>query len=162
MNLTRTLYSSPIGVLEVAGTADAIVAVNFVDEPPPSDADLPPILRECVAQLDAYFRGELQTFTLNLQPQGTPFQRAVWRALTDIPFAQTASYADIARRIERPRAFRAVGNANGQNPISIIVPCHRVIGSDGSLTGYGGGLWRKEWLLAHERRVAGGWHPPRK
>ncbi len=157
MTPSRTFYSSPIGVLEIAGTADAIVAVNFVDEsPPPPAAEPSPILRECVAQLDAYFRGELQTFTLNLQPQGTPFQQAVWQALTGIPFAQTVSYADIARRIERPRAFRAVGSATGKNPISILIPCHRVIGSDGSLTGYGGGLWRKEWLLAHERRVAGG------
>jgi len=90
-----------------------------------------------------------------LQPEGTDFQKAVWQQLAAIPYGQTASYGDIARALGNPQAVRAVGAANGQNPISIIIPCHRVIGSNGKLTGYGGGLWRKEWLLEHEGRLAG-------
>jgi methylated-DNA-[protein]-cysteine S-methyltransferase len=104
-------------------------------------------------QLDAYFAGSLVDFDLDLAPQGTPFQMRVWRALCDIPLGETISYGTLARRIGNPNASRAVGLANGQNPISIIVPCHRVIGSDGSLTGYGGGLPRKRFLLQHEARV---------
>lgn len=101
-------------------------------------------------QLAEYFAGNRQAFDLKLAPQGTPFQRAVWRALGEIPFGTTCCYADIARRIGRPTAVRAVGAANGRNPVAIVVPCHRVIGRDGSLTGYAGGLDRKRWLLEHE------------
>ena len=108
-----------------------------------------------VEQLRAYFAGELREFSLPLAPGGTEFQRKVWSALTRIPYGRTTSYAAIARDIGTPRGVRAVGLANGRNPISLIVPCHRVIGSDGSLTGYGGGIERKKWLLAHEERFAG-------
>ena len=101
-------------------------------------------------QLDAYFAGELQTFDLPLHMAGTPFQKQVWQGLLTIPYGTTISYAELARRIGRPGASRAVGAANGRNPIGIIVPCHRVIGANGTLTGYGGGLDRKEWLIAHE------------
>jgi methylated-DNA-[protein]-cysteine S-methyltransferase len=101
-------------------------------------------------QLEAYFAGELHTFDLPLAPSGTAFQRKVWQALQDIPYGQTESYGALAKRINSPKASRAVGMANGHNPISIIVPCHRVIGANGSLTGYGGGIERKRWLLAHE------------
>ncbi len=107
--------------------------------------------RAARAQLEAYFAGELQEFTLDLAPEGTPFQSRVWRALLAIPYGATESYGALARRIGLPRAARAVGLANGRNPISIVIPCHRVIGADGSLTGYGGGLERKQWLLAHEQ-----------
>jgi methylated-DNA-[protein]-cysteine S-methyltransferase len=110
-----------------------------------------PALEECLAQIDQYFQGTRQEFSLQLAPEGTDFQQQVWRELSKIPYGQTASYLDIARAIGNEQAVRAVGAANGQNPISIIIPCHRVIGSDGKLTGYGGGLWRKEWLLTHER-----------
>lgn len=103
-------------------------------------------------QLSAYFAGELPKFDLPLAPDGTDFQKQAWRALCKIPYGETISYGEQARRIGRPNAFRAVGTANGQNPISIIVPCHRVIGANGTLTGYGGGLPRKSWLLAHEAR----------
>lgn len=103
-------------------------------------------------QLQAYLAGELREFELALAAEGTPFQRRVWRALCDIPYGETISYGELARRIGQPKAARAVGLANGQNPISIVVPCHRVIGADGSLTGYGGGLARKRWLLAHESK----------
>lgn len=111
-------------------------------------------LTEAKRQFAAWFAGEIRDFDLPLHPQGTPFQLAVWEGLCTIAYAQTASYADLARHVGRPRAVRAVGAANGANPLSIIVPCHRVIGSNGSLTGYGGGLEAKQWLLAHERRHA--------
>ena len=107
-------------------------------------------LSEPRAQLRAYFAGELRRFELPLAFGGTPFQQRVWRTLCEIPYGETISYGELARRIGRPTASRAVGLANGQNPISIVVPCHRVIGANGSLTGYGGGLERKRWLLAHE------------
>jgi len=106
-------------------------------------------------QLEEYFAGTRVTFEIPLAPDGTEFQNRVWMALRDIPYAQTVSYGDIAREIGNPKGVRAVGLANGRNPISIIVPCHRVIGSNGSLTGYGGGLERKRWLLEHEARHGG-------
>lgn len=106
--------------------------------------------RETLAQLQAYFAGELRTFSLTLRAAGTAFQQKVWTALNDIPYGVTISYAELARRIGQPTAMRAVGLANGRNPLSIIVPCHRVIGASGALTGYGGGVDRKRWLLRHE------------
>ena len=110
--------------------------------------------RHVRAQLQAYFAGKLQSFEIEVAGQGSPFQHTVWKALTKIPFGVTESYGQLASRIGNAKASRAVGLANGKNPISIIVPCHRVIGKSGSLTGYGGGLERKKWLLEHERRVA--------
>lgn len=112
------------------------------------------MLVEAADQLAAYFAGERQTFALPLGPEGTAFQRLVWRALETIPFGETATYGALATAIGRPAASRAVGTANGRNPLSIIVPCHRVIGASGQLTGYAGGLVAKQWLLAHERRIA--------
>ncbi|MBC6961221.1 MAG: methylated-DNA--[protein]-cysteine S-methyltransferase [Nitrosomonas sp.] len=105
---------------------------------------------EAIAQLNAYFAGELIQFDLLMKATGTPFQEAVWQSLTAIPYGETVSYKNIAERLHLPKAARAVGMANGQNPISIIIPCHRVIGANGKLTGYGGGIHRKQWLLAHE------------
>ena len=113
------------------------------------------VFSDAAAQLDAYFAGELQTFDVALAPAGTPFQQRVWAALREIPYGETRSYRDIAERIGAPKAVRAVGLANGRNPISVIVPCHRVVGANGSLTGYGGGLVNKQLLLDLERRVAG-------
>ena len=110
------------------------------------------MLKHPRTQLQAYFAAELRDFELPLAAEGTPFQQRVWRALCDIPYGETISYGELARRIGQPKASRAVGLANGQNPISIVVPCHRVIGANGSLTGYGGGLARKRWLLAHESK----------
>jgi methylated-DNA-[protein]-cysteine S-methyltransferase len=118
-------------------------------------APLDPLLVEACAQLSDYFAGRLQAFALPLSPGGTAFQRAVWDELVRIPYGTTASYGGVAARVGRPRAVRAVGAANGRNPLAIIVPCHRVIGSDGGLTGYGGGLPTKRWLLAHELAHAG-------
>jgi len=114
-----------------------------------------PVLAAAASQLDAYFRGELTSFDLPLALDGTRFQRCVWAALQSIPYGQTISYGDLARRIGQPSASRAVGLANGRNPVAIVVPCHRVIGADGSLTGYGGGMDRKRFLLALEQRASG-------
>ena len=135
--------------MEIKVTAGAITSVEFVEEA--REAERPgPIVEETIRQLSAYFEGTRRDFDLPISPQGTEFQRLVWQHLLDIPYGQIISYQDLAKDIGKPEAIRAVGAANGQNPISVIVPCHRVLGSDGSLTGYGGGLWRKEWLLKHE------------
>ena len=151
-----TLYESPIGPLTVAMGPNGLTDLNFPGRmPSPSDSDRG-ALPEVAEQLDAYFAGELREFDLPLDPQGTPLQKAVWRALLDIPYGETASYGEQAAKID-PALFetdvepwqraRVVGAANGRNPISIVIPCHRVIGADGSLTGYGGGLERKQALL---------------
>ena len=118
-----------------------------------------PVLQEAHRQLDAFFAGKLKDFDLPLKPTGTPFQRTVWDQLIRIPFGQTISYGELAKRIGQPTASRAVGLANGSNPISIVIPCHRVIGANGSLTGYGGGIDRKKWLLEHEGVALGGRQP---
>jgi len=117
----------------------------------PGDGQLTFCVKECFKQLSEYFKGQRQEFFLNLEPMGTDFQKSVWRQLAKIPYGKTTSYGKIADVIGNPSAGRAVGSANGKNPIAIIIPCHRVIGSDGSLTGYGGGLWRKEWLIGFEK-----------
>lgn len=119
------------------------------------DSDTPAVLVEAASQLSAYFAGDRTAFDLPLAPRGTGFQRLVWAALLAIPYGETTSYGDLARQLGSPGAARAVGLANGRNPISIIVPCHRVVGSTGQLTGYGGGIERKRTLLAHEERVSG-------
>ena len=152
--LYKAYYQSALGLIEIVAIEQVIKSVNFIEaEARDETAEVAgdsPALAECLRQLDEYFAGELSEFELALDPDGTDFQKAVWRQLTTIPFGKTVSYLDIAKGIGNEKAVRAVGAANGQNPISIIVPCHRVIGSDGTLTGYGGGLWRKEWLLKHE------------
>jgi AraC family transcriptional regulator of adaptative response/methylated-DNA-[protein]-cysteine methyltransferase len=111
-----------------------------------------PVLDQAAAEVAEYFAGARRRFTLPVRSVGTPFEQEVWSVLQDIPFGETRSYADIARQVGRPDAVRAVGRANGMNSLAIVVPCHRVVGSDGRLVGYGGGLWRKEWLLELERR----------
>jgi len=151
----RIYYQSPIGLVEIAGTDAALTGLNFVESRPRKPGDEPPLLRDALRQIDEYFLGRRTEFSVPLKTEGTPFQEDVWRALRGIGYGMTASYQDIARTIGRPDAVRAVGAANGANPISIIIPCHRVIGKDGRLTGYGGGLWRKEWLLHHEQSGRG-------
>jgi methylated-DNA-[protein]-cysteine S-methyltransferase len=134
-------------------TEAALVGLSLHGEAPAALGAAPgrtPLLEQAAEELDAYFAGRRQRFQVPLAPEGTPFQRQVWAALTTIPFGATWSYAKLARTVGRPAAVRAVGAANGRNPIALFVPCHRVIGADGSLTGYGGGLPRKRWLLAHE------------
>jgi methylated-DNA-[protein]-cysteine S-methyltransferase len=152
------IVSSPIGRLLLLGDGHALTGLWMIDADrhtarwdPASLTPRPELFREVAAQLEAYFVGDLKEFTVPLAPSGTPFQLAVWAELTKIPYGSTVSYGDIARALgKRLVASRAVGLANGANPISVIVPCHRVIGSDGSLTGYGGGLERKQLLLRLE------------
>lgn len=159
---TRTTYfsllPSPVGDLTLTSDGQSLTAIYFEAPkygPASTDGwvrdDAP--LAEARRQLDEYFRGERTDFDLALAPSGTDFQRSVWTALSHIPFAVTTSYGAIAAQLGRPAASRAVGAANGRNPISIVVPCHRVVGSGGDLTGYGGGLDRKRWLLNHEAVV---------
>jgi len=146
-------YRSAIGPFEIVGNDRGILTITFNKEPLKTYRKLPACMTECLRQLDEYFKGRRRKFKLPLLLEGTDFQKAVWRQLKKIPFGQTASYGDVARAIGRPGAFRAVGNANNKNPIPLIIPCHRVIGSDGKLVGFGGGIWRKQWLLDHEKRI---------
>lgn len=151
----RAYYKSKIGFMEITSTKNTILAIDFVKAKKFKNSNIS-ILKKCLKQIDEYFRGKRRTFSLNLHLQGTDFQKKVWRRLIKIPFGKTVSYKDIAVRIGNIRAVRAVGNANNKNSIAIIVPCHRVIGSNGSLVGYGGGLWRKKWLLKHEKNLLSG------
>ncbi len=145
---------SPLGDLTICADALGITAVAFPEESQPAAEPNPnALVRRAAEQLAAYFAGRRTRFDLPLNAAGTAFQRRVWQALCTVPFGETASYGEIAAALGNPRASRAVGLANGRNPIAILVPCHRIIGSDGSLTGYGGGLDRKRWLLDHERRL---------
>jgi methylated-DNA-[protein]-cysteine S-methyltransferase len=156
------MIDTPVGELLLTATADGLTGVRF---PRPSGGHRPEAgwqradalpgaasgaIAAARAELDAYFAGQLTAFTVPLAAAGTPFQQRVWTALRDIAFGETISYLEMARRLGDPKAVRAVGGANGRNPIPVIVPCHRVIGADGSLTGFGGGLERKRWLLRHE------------
>lgn len=142
-------YESPIGWIETEGSENKILSLKFVDQPR-IEFVTSTIVEAAIRQLSEYFNGARCTFDLPIALHGTSFQRQVWEKLMTIPYGRIATYQEIAQAIGRPQAVRAVGAANARNPISIIVPCHRVIGSDGSLTGYGGGIWRKEWLLKHE------------
>jgi methylated-DNA-[protein]-cysteine S-methyltransferase len=146
-------YSTPIGLIEISEQNGFLTGLNFREKAAESGkGKAASILSACERQLGEYFSGARFDFDLPLTLDGTPFQSEVWTTLRSIPYGATMSYGELARRIGRPAAVRAVGAANGANPISIIIPCHRIIGKDGRLTGYGGGLWRKEWLLAHERK----------
>lgn len=164
--LVRAVVDSPVGPLELLATDAGLRALSFgVDASdrnrtvvgpvvgPVVDDASHPVLAAAIGQLDEYFAGTRREFDLRLDPHGTPFQLQAWQALRTIPFGATISYGEQARRVGDARKARAVGSANGRNPISVIVPCHRVIGADGSLTGFGGGLEAKSWLLDHERRV---------
>ncbi|MEE9495209.1 MAG: methylated-DNA--[protein]-cysteine S-methyltransferase [Desulfobacterales bacterium] len=151
MQTHRAIYRSEIGPLEVVGNEKGILTITFVEDEFEADRNLPACITECLRQLAEYFKGRRQKFSIHLLLEGTDFQKAVWRQLQKIPFGQTASYGDVARAIGSPQAFRAVGNANNKNRIPLIIPCHRVIGSDGKLVGFGSGIWRKEWLLDHEK-----------
>lgn len=149
---------SPVGPLLLVADGDELLEIGFGGGPTdgaPAERETA-LLRETRAQLDAYFAGTLRSFDLPLAPRGTPFQLRVWEALLEIPYGETWSYADVARRLDSPTATRAVGAANGRNPLPIVIPCHRVIGADGSLTGYGGGLGIKRSLL----RLEGSLGPP--
>jgi methylated-DNA-[protein]-cysteine S-methyltransferase len=157
-----TVCESPLGPLTLVGGDDGLRAIYFPGRSGPVDEaarDSRPFA-DAIDQLAAYFAGERRRFELSLSLEGTPFQRRVWAALAEIPYGRTTSYGELAAQIGRPDRVRAVGAAVGRTPVPIIVPCHRVIGADGSLTGYGGGLQRKRWLLDLESRVRGGSAPP--
>jgi methylated-DNA-[protein]-cysteine S-methyltransferase len=154
--LTSTI-ESPIGPLTLVALDGVLTNVSMHEQrhgSPLLDAAIrdDAWFKDVADQLDAYFAGELTSFDLEMNMLGTPFQQKVWSRLCEIPYGETISYGELARRVGNPRASRAVGLANGRNPVALIVPCHRVIGADGSLTGYGGGLERKTWLLDHERK----------
>ena len=151
-----TYYSSSVGKLLLVGDGEALCMIGFPSgrgriQVRPEWQESPSMFHEAAGQLGAYFRGELQQFSLNLNPSGTPFQKQVYSELQKIPYGETTTYGAIARQIGRPKASRAVGAANGSNPISIVIPCHRVVGSDGSLTGFGGGLETKRYLIDLEK-----------
>jgi methylated-DNA-[protein]-cysteine S-methyltransferase len=156
MTLDLFTYVSPIGRLVLSARSDQLVGLHLPgsDDPPPTGTEKKsPILARAAKQLAEYFAGKRNRFELALAPEGTAFQRRVWDALLEIPLGATRSYGEIAQRIGRPAASRAVGAANGRNPIAIIIPCHRVIGSNGALTGFGGGLPAKTFLLKHEHAL---------
>ncbi|MCI2228795.1 methylated-DNA--[protein]-cysteine S-methyltransferase [Polaribacter sp. MSW13] len=153
MKLVTTYYKTPIGSAKIVGDKNGIQSVSVLNEDIETSEEIPSCLQECVTQLEAYFSGKRNNFNLKLNPQGTDFQKKVWEELLNIPFNKTRTYLEQSKALGDVKAIRAVASANGKNPIWIIIPCHRVIGSDGSLTGYAGGIWRKKWLLAHENPV---------
>ena len=161
LNVLSLTIQSPIGAIVITSDGDAVTGIYMNGPPKGFAGDLvdgtttTPVLRAASDQLHAYFRRELTDFDLPLAAAGSEFQQAVWSQLRRIPYGRTASYGELARRVGNEKASRAVGLANGRNPISIVVPCHRVIGSNGKLTGYAGGMAAKRWLLEHEAKVLG-------
>lgn len=151
----KEYYKSPIGLLEIRAEDNQLLALTFLDEQHESETTATPFTQEVKKQLEEYFSGLRKDFDLPLAPRGTDFQVRVWQLLQRIPMGQTSSYLEMARQLGDEKVIRAAASANGKNPIAILIPCHRVIGSDGSLTGYAGGLWRKKWLLEHEQKVVG-------
>lgn len=148
--MVTAVINSPLGPVGIAGDRHGISRIYMADRPEEPSENIPTELGDAVSQLNRYFDGDLQTFNIKLNARGTDFQKKVWRELLKIPFGESRSYLELARQVGDVKAIRAVAAANGKNPLWIVVPCHRVIGSDGSLTGYAGGLWRKKWLLEHE------------
>jgi methylated-DNA-[protein]-cysteine S-methyltransferase len=158
-------FNSPLGILQVKTTGDALNTVHFVnswkgpqlaENDIHTDTEVPPYAALCIQQLQEFFDGRRKIFDLTLSQPGTLFQQKIWGALCDIPYGKTISYLELAKRTGDVKAIRAVGTTNGKNAIAIIVPCHRVIGSNGTLVGYGGDLWRKKWLLDHENKWGNG------
>ncbi|WP_181305063.1 methylated-DNA--[protein]-cysteine S-methyltransferase [Rufibacter sp. XAAS-G3-1] len=147
---------SPIGTIQLTSTENHLVRASFLENGPETDSPVsPPCLTQAATQLEEYFAGNRQTFNIPLLAQGTPFQQQVWQALQQIPAGRTDHYLGLAKRMGNAGAVRAVGAANGANPWLVLVPCHRVVGAQGQLTGYAGGLWRKQWLLEHEAKMIG-------
>jgi len=155
-----TYYQSPVGLIRISGNDHFISEVIFIDniEKPVSDKrkHLPPLVIQCVEELIQYFHGQRKIFELPISQSGSAFQQKVWNELVGIPFGKTISYLELSRRLGDSKAIRAAAAANGRNNVAIIVPCHRVIGSNNKLVGYAGGLWRKKWLLEHEAKLAHG------
>ncbi|MEN9907764.1 MAG: hypothetical protein RLZZ540_905 [Bacteroidota bacterium] len=142
-------FKTPLGIAKIEGDENGISIISIADDGKISET-IPVELKECIAQLFEYFDGKRTDFSFKLNPKGTEFQQKVWQALLEIPFGKTCNYMNLSKKLGDVKAIRAVASANGKNPLWIVVPCHRVIGTDGSLTGYAGGLWRKKWLLEHE------------
>jgi methylated-DNA-[protein]-cysteine S-methyltransferase len=140
---------TPLGIAKIEGDEDGISVISINTEEKVT-SKVPKVLQEAVTQLNDYFLGKRKDFTFKLNPKGTEFQQKVWQELLNIPYGKTINYLDLAKKLGDPKVIRAAASANGKNPIWIVIPCHRVIGTDGSLTGYAGGLWRKKWLLEHE------------
>jgi methylated-DNA-[protein]-cysteine S-methyltransferase len=158
-------YDSPVGLLRIKNEGDALSEIIFIKTEDQAEIKkskksitkpVTPILKKCTAQLDDYFSGKNLQFDLPIAQEGTPFQQRVWKGLLSIPKGKTLSYLQFSKQLGNEKAIRAVGTANGKNNVSIIVPCHRIIGSNGTLVGYGGGLWRKQWLLNHEAKYCNG------
>jgi methylated-DNA-[protein]-cysteine S-methyltransferase len=147
--METSYFKTPLGIAKIVGDENGISVISIADEGTVSET-VPEVLQDAVSQLNDYFEGKRTDFDFKLNPQGTEFQQKVWNALLEIPFGKTCSYMDLSKKLGDVKAIRAVASANGKNPLWIVVPCHRVIGTDGSLTGYAGGLWRKKWLLEHE------------
>ncbi|HSM63322.1 MAG TPA: methylated-DNA--[protein]-cysteine S-methyltransferase [Gillisia sp.] len=141
---------TPLGVCEITGDEHGVSKIEILDQADFQQEDIPEELEAAVDQLKSYFSGELMDFTFKMNPSGTEFQKQVWQALNKIPYGETRSYLQLSKELGNVKAIRAVAAANGKNPLWIVTPCHRVVGSDGSLTGYAGGLWRKKWLLDFE------------
>ena len=152
MKTYTSYYASPLGDLKIQCSDEHVQAVVFMDDDVRTENSEHQLLKICVGQLDDYFAGNRKEFELPLQQPGTPFQQKVWDLLLQIPFGKTISYNTLSKQYGDLKAIRAVASANGKNNLAIIVPCHRVIGSNQSLTGYAGGLWRKKWLLEHEAK----------
>jgi methylated-DNA-[protein]-cysteine S-methyltransferase len=150
---TTHMITSPIGTLIAKCEGDAITQLDFTDEPYHTNSSVHPLLLQLEKELSDYFEGKRTSFTLPLNPEGTPFQKSVWNTLLSIPYSQTISYAREAKMLGNPKATRAVANSNGKNPIAILIPCHRVIASNGTLGGYSGGIEKKEFLLALEKNL---------
>lgn len=150
--METAFINSPLGITKIEGDENGIAIISVLSEGEIS-AKIPKNLQKAVLQLNEYFEGKRTDFNFKLNPEGTDFQQKVWQELLKIPFGKTMSYLDLSKKLGDVKAIRAVASANGKNPLWIVVPCHRVIGSDGSLTGYAGGLWRKKWLLEHENPV---------
>lgn len=149
--MNRTSFKTPLGYAVIEGDENGLSKVYVVDQKPEVPDIDPELLQEAKKQLKEYFLGQRQSFDLKINPTGTDFQKEIWKLLMEVPFGKTSSYLELSKEFGNIKAIRAVAAANGKNPLWIIVPCHRIIGSDGSLTGYAGGLWRKKWLLEHEQ-----------
>jgi methylated-DNA-[protein]-cysteine S-methyltransferase len=165
MNIEISYYESPIGALEIRSAGNAITNILFVNSWKGAKINeeeiifakpISSIIKKCFKELDEYFSGKRRDFSFHTEQAGTAFQQKVWKELINIPYGRTISYLELSKRIGDTKAIRAVGTANGNNNICIAVPCHRVIGSNGDLVGYGGDLWRKKWLLEHEGKFANG------
>jgi len=151
--MEKACFKTPLGIAKIIGDENGITEISISDEGEIS-AEIPSVLKNAVQQLKDYFEGKRTDFDFKINPSGTEFQQKVWKELLKIPFGKTLSYLELSKKLGDAKAIRAVASANGKNPLWIVVPCHRVIGSDGSLTGYAGGLWRKKWLLEHENPTA--------